>query len=67
MIGVLLGSGRTALAVQRSLLEAGYLVTLGGMSSEVLVLTPALTISEDLLDGFVVTLRGLLEGGPRPA
>ena len=28
---------------------------------------PALTISEDLLDGFVVTLRGLLEGGPRPA
>jgi 4-aminobutyrate aminotransferase/(S)-3-amino-2-methylpropionate transaminase len=62
MIGIALGSGATALAIQRSLLEAGYIVTLGGLASEVLVLTPALTVAEGLFDGFVSTLRGLLEG-----
>lgn len=62
MVGVPLGSGRTALTVQRELLEAGYLTTTGGMAGDVLVLTPALTIAEDLLDGFVAVLRGILEG-----
>jgi hypothetical protein len=28
-----------------------------------LMLTPALTIAEPLLEGFTATLRGLLEGG----
>jgi 4-aminobutyrate aminotransferase/(S)-3-amino-2-methylpropionate transaminase len=61
MIGISLGNEATALAVQRSLLAAGYIVTLGGLSSEVLVLTPPLTIAERLLDGFTTTLLGLLE------
>jgi 4-aminobutyrate aminotransferase / (S)-3-amino-2-methylpropionate transaminase / 5-aminovalerate transaminase len=64
MIGVDLGSASVALAVQRALLEAGYIVTLGGLASEVLIATPALTIAENLLDGFAVALRGLLEGRP---
>jgi 4-aminobutyrate aminotransferase/(S)-3-amino-2-methylpropionate transaminase len=67
MIGIALGSGTTALALQRSLLEAGYIVTLGGASGDVLILTPALTIAENLLEGFTTTLRGLLEGEPAHA
>jgi 4-aminobutyrate aminotransferase/(S)-3-amino-2-methylpropionate transaminase len=66
MLGIAVGRGATALALQRSLLEAGYLVTIGGSASEVLVLTPALTIAESLLDGFTTTVRGLLES-PRSA
>jgi 4-aminobutyrate aminotransferase/(S)-3-amino-2-methylpropionate transaminase len=67
MVGVALGNDRTALTVQRGLLEAGYIVTLGGQRAEVIVLTPALTIAEALLDGFVATLRGLLEGRAAPS
>jgi 4-aminobutyrate aminotransferase/(S)-3-amino-2-methylpropionate transaminase len=62
MIGVALGTESTALAIQRSLLEAGYIVTLGGSRGEVLILTPPLTIAEGLLEGFTATFRGLLEG-----
>jgi 4-aminobutyrate aminotransferase/(S)-3-amino-2-methylpropionate transaminase len=62
MVGVSLGRGATALALQRALLEAGYLVTIGGSTSEVLVLTPALTIADSLLEGFTATLLSLLEG-----
>jgi 4-aminobutyrate aminotransferase/(S)-3-amino-2-methylpropionate transaminase len=65
MIGIELGSARVALAVQRSLLEAGYIVTLGGLAGEVLIVTPALTIAETLLEGFAAALRGLLEGTSR--
>jgi 4-aminobutyrate aminotransferase/(S)-3-amino-2-methylpropionate transaminase len=64
MIGVELRSASVALAVQRSLLEAGYIVTLGGLGGEVLIVTPALTIAEALLDAFAVVLRGLLEKAP---
>jgi 4-aminobutyrate aminotransferase/(S)-3-amino-2-methylpropionate transaminase len=64
MIGVALGNEGTALAIQRALLEAGYIVTLGGPRGEVLVVTPPLTIAESLLEGFTATLRGLLEGAP---
>jgi 4-aminobutyrate aminotransferase/(S)-3-amino-2-methylpropionate transaminase len=64
MIGVELRSASVALTVQRSLLEAGYIVTLGGLAGEVLVVTPALTIAETLLEGFTAALRGLLEGAP---
>jgi 4-aminobutyrate aminotransferase/(S)-3-amino-2-methylpropionate transaminase len=64
MVGVELRSASVALAVQRALLEAGYIVTLGGLTAEVLVLTPALNIAETLLDGFTMALRGLLEGAP---
>jgi 4-aminobutyrate aminotransferase/(S)-3-amino-2-methylpropionate transaminase len=62
MIGVELGSASVSLTLQRALLEAGYIVTLGGFLGEVLIITPALTIAEDLLDGFTAVLRGLLEG-----
>jgi 4-aminobutyrate aminotransferase-like enzyme len=61
MIGIVLGNEATALAVQRALLASGYIVTLGGLASEVLVLTPPLTIAEPLLEGFTSTLLGLLE------
>ncbi len=64
MIGIELGSASVSLALQRALLEAGYIVTLGGFLGEVLIITPALTIAEDLLDGFTAVLRGLLEGAP---
>jgi 4-aminobutyrate aminotransferase-like enzyme len=64
MIGVELRSASVALAVQRALLEAGYIVTLGGLAGEVLIVTPALTIAEGLLEGFTAALRGLLEGPP---
>ena len=62
MIGVDLGSSSAALAVHRALLEAGYIVTLGGLAGEVLMVTPALTVAETLLDGFASALRGLLAG-----
>jgi 4-aminobutyrate aminotransferase/(S)-3-amino-2-methylpropionate transaminase len=62
MIGIALGNAATALAMQRALLEAGYIVTTGGMRGDVLVLTPPLNISESLLEGFVGVLRGRLEG-----
>jgi 4-aminobutyrate aminotransferase / (S)-3-amino-2-methylpropionate transaminase / 5-aminovalerate transaminase len=64
MIGVELGSASVGLAIQRALLEAGYVVTLGGRAGEVLIVTPALTIAEGLLEGFTAVLRGLLEGAP---
>jgi hypothetical protein len=62
MLGIAVGRAATALALQRALLEAGYLVTIGGSMNEVLIVTPALTIAESLLEGFTSTLRGLLEG-----
>ena len=64
MIGVELRSATVALAVQRSLLQAGYIVTSGGRAGEVLIVTPALSIAESLLDGFTAALSGLLEGAP---
>jgi len=64
MIGVELRSASVTLAVQRALLEAGYIVTLGGLLGEVLIVTPALTIAEPLLDAFAAALRGLLEKAP---
>ena len=64
MIGIELGAPSVALTVQRALLEAGYIVTLGGLAGEVLIITPALTISASLLDDFIAVLRGLLEGAP---
>ena len=67
MLGVALGTEATALAIQRSLLEAGYIVTLGGLKNEVLILTPPLTIAESLLEGFAATFRGLLEGANDPS
>jgi 4-aminobutyrate aminotransferase/(S)-3-amino-2-methylpropionate transaminase len=66
MIGIHVGTAATALALQRALLGAGWIVTLGGTAGDVLVLTPPLVISSSLLEAFVVVLRGLLEGSSAP-
>ncbi len=54
MVGVRVGPG--ALAVARRLLRAGYIVLTGGSSGDVLTLSPALTVNESLLEGFVGAL-----------
>lgn len=62
MIGI--DAGRIvggAVRVQRALLERGYIVSTGGGSREVVVLTPPLTISEALLDGFVAEAEAALQ------
>jgi 4-aminobutyrate aminotransferase/(S)-3-amino-2-methylpropionate transaminase len=62
MIGIHVGSGATALALQRALLGAGWIVTLGGIAGDVLVLTPPLVISSSLLEAFVSAFRALFDG-----
>lgn len=55
-----------AVALQRRLLERGYLTSTGGGAREVLVLTPPLTIAEPLLDAFTDALgAALTELAPR--
>ena len=66
MIGVHVGGAATALALQRALLASGWIVTLGGVRSDVLVLTPPLVISSSLLEAFVETLRDLLASSAMP-
>lgn len=62
MIGVELRGGPGAASrLQRRLLERGYIASTGGGRRETLVLTPALTIADRLLDGFVASLRGALQ------
>jgi acetylornithine/N-succinyldiaminopimelate aminotransferase len=62
MMCIDLGRGPgAATSVQRRLLEAGYIVSTGGGGREVVVLTPALTISDAQLDAFVQALPGALE------
>jgi 4-aminobutyrate aminotransferase/(S)-3-amino-2-methylpropionate transaminase len=62
MIGVPLGDGARALRVHGRLLSDGWITTLGGLTGEVLVLTPALTIEPHLLDAFAGALAGALRG-----
>jgi 4-aminobutyrate aminotransferase-like enzyme len=63
MVGIDLGARPgAATRAQRRLLEAGYVVSSGGGGREVVILTPALTIAEAQLDGFVERVRGALEG-----
>lgn len=62
MVGIDLGGWKGgAISLMRWLLERGYIVSTGGGQREVLVLTPPLTISEDLLNGFVAQLRLALQ------
>jgi 4-aminobutyrate aminotransferase/(S)-3-amino-2-methylpropionate transaminase len=62
MVGIDLGPrpGAASRAVGR-LLAAGYIASTGGGGREVVVLTPALTIAEAQLDGFVAKVRGALQ------
>ncbi|HEY4118435.1 MAG TPA: aspartate aminotransferase family protein [Byssovorax sp.] len=57
MIGVELYTPVAAAKTAASLLELGYVVLTGGAKGETLTLTPALTISEELLSGFARALR----------
>jgi 4-aminobutyrate aminotransferase / (S)-3-amino-2-methylpropionate transaminase / 5-aminovalerate transaminase len=62
MVGIDLGDWRGGAAtLARWLLERGYIVSTGGTNREVLVLTPSLTIAEELLDAFVQELRFALQ------
>jgi 4-aminobutyrate aminotransferase/(S)-3-amino-2-methylpropionate transaminase len=61
MVGIALESGALAAAVCRDLLCRGYIVVTGGQRAEVLTITPALTIGQDLLDGFVGAMVEVLE------
>ena len=62
MIGVELDSGERSLAAMRGMLDRGYVVLTGGMRSEVLTLTPPLTIKEERLDEAALALRAALAG-----
>jgi 4-aminobutyrate aminotransferase/(S)-3-amino-2-methylpropionate transaminase len=63
MIGLeLTRASGAALELTRRLLARGYVTSLGGGRRETLVLTPALDISEALLDGFVGALAEALPG-----
>ena len=48
--------------LMRALLERGYIVSSGGGSREVVVLTPPLTIAESLLHASVAALREAIHG-----
>jgi 4-aminobutyrate aminotransferase / (S)-3-amino-2-methylpropionate transaminase / 5-aminovalerate transaminase len=62
MVGIDLGARPdAACALSAALLERGYIASTGGGAREVLVLTPPLTISEPLLDGFVAALSSSLQ------
>ncbi len=66
MLGIELGAGPgAAVALSRRLLQRGYLVSTGGGSREVLVLTPSLAIDEALLDAFVPVLAAVVGEGAR--
>jgi 4-aminobutyrate aminotransferase/(S)-3-amino-2-methylpropionate transaminase len=63
MIGVELDTGDRALRVTRGMLARGYLVLTGGLRSEVLTLTPPLTIREERLADAAGALREVLRAG----
>jgi len=65
MTGIVLSSGALAGAVRNELLRRGYIVLTGGPEGDTLTVTPALTIAEELLDGFVDELARVLEAKAR--
>jgi 4-aminobutyrate aminotransferase / (S)-3-amino-2-methylpropionate transaminase / 5-aminovalerate transaminase len=60
MIGIELDGGDRGLRAMRGMLARGYVVLTGGMRSETLTLTPALTIGEERLADAAVALREVL-------
>lgn len=68
MWGIELGqtrSGGAAVRLMQTLLEAGYIVSTGGGSRDVMVLTPSLAIGENQLEAFVAELPLALQAcGP---
>lgn len=61
MLGIELDSAARAQATARALLERGYLVLTGGETGNVLTLTPALNVAEELLAGLGAALAEVLE------
>jgi 4-aminobutyrate aminotransferase/(S)-3-amino-2-methylpropionate transaminase len=61
MLGLQLEAPHRALTVTRSLLERGYLVLPAGANADVIQLTPPVTVSGHQLEGFLATLRDVLE------
>ncbi len=62
LLGVALdGGSRRALAVCRTLLEAGYIVLTGGAAGDVLTLTPPACLTSAQIDAFVAALRDALD------
>ena len=62
LLGLQLEAPSQALSVTRALLERGYLVLPAGTKADVLQLAPPVTVSEAQLEGFVASLRDVLEG-----
>jgi 4-aminobutyrate aminotransferase/(S)-3-amino-2-methylpropionate transaminase len=60
MLGIELESGALALRVMHRLLELGYIVTTGGLQGEVIVWTPALTITEEQLTAAAIATKTAL-------
>jgi acetylornithine/succinyldiaminopimelate/putrescine aminotransferase len=63
MIGVELDSGARALGLMRALLEQGYITVPARADASVLSLTPPLTISRSVLEGFLASLARTLGRG----
>lgn len=61
MLGLQLEQSLQALTVTRALLERGYLVLPAGAKADVLQLVPPVTVGEAQLEGFVASLRDVLE------
>lgn len=61
MVGIELDRGERTLVLVRRLLERGYITVPAGKNASVLSLTPSLTISPELLCGFVSTLGECLK------
>ncbi|MCA9645768.1 MAG: aminotransferase class III-fold pyridoxal phosphate-dependent enzyme, partial [Myxococcales bacterium] len=65
MWGVEFGRAGAAVRLMGALLEAGYIVSTGGGSRDVLVLTPPLVVGENQLEAFVAELPLALQAcGP---
>ena len=60
MIGIELATPELGLAAMRGLLESGFVTITGGARGEVLTLTPALTISEELFSAVGPALRRVI-------
>jgi len=61
MLGLQLEQSWQALTVTRALLERGYLVLPAGANADVLQLAPPVTLGDALVEGFVASLRDVLE------
>lgn len=61
MLGLQLEEPLRALTLTRALLERGYLVLPAGTNADVIQLAPPVTIAEAQLQGFVASLRDVLE------